>query len=87
MIISDEQVRLAREYLQQTSRCTEYGACHAPRSESPELLDRIRESLSLMPETRHERVVEARALLASEVPSSDVIAAKMIGRIISDSVR
>lgn len=87
MIISDEQVRLACEYLQHTNSGTESGERHAHAAESPEFLERIRMSLSLMPETRHERVVEARALLASEGPSSDLIARKMIGRIISDSIR
>ncbi len=87
MIISDEQVRLACEYLQHTNSDTESGERHAHATESPEFLEKVKLSLSRLPETRHERVEEARALMASEGPSSDVIAQKMIGRIISDSIR
>jgi hypothetical protein len=87
MIISDEQVRLACEYLQHTNSGTESGERHAHAAESPEFLEKVKLSLSRMPETRHERVEEARSLMASDAPSSDVIAQKMIGRIISDSIR
>lgn len=86
MIISDEQVRLACEYLHDNSGHTAVESC-PHQAASPELLERIRQSLSHVPETRHERVEEARALMATESLSSDVIAQKMIGRIISDSIR
>jgi hypothetical protein len=86
MIISDQQVRLACEYLHNNS---DHAAvdCHPHAGASPELIERVRLSLARVPETRHDRVEEARAMMATEAPSSAVIAQKMIGRIISDSIR
>ena len=85
MIISDEQVRLACEYLHNSGQTAFEPHPHV--AASPELLERVRVSLAGVPETRHDRVEEARALIATDVPSSEVIAQKMIGRIISDSIR
>jgi hypothetical protein len=86
MIISDEQVRLACEYLHHNISHT---AVERPpeAAASAELIERVRVSLAGVPETRHERVEEARAMMAAECPSCEVIAQKMIGRIISDSIR
>jgi hypothetical protein len=86
MIISDEQVRLACEYLHHNSDHMAVD-CHPHAGASLELIERVRMSLSGVPETRHDRVEEARAMMATEGPSADVIAQKMIGRIISDSIR
>ena len=86
MIISDEQVRLACEYLHHTSGQTAFES-HPYAAASPELMERVRVSLAGVPETRHDRVEEARAMMATEGPSCEVIAQKMIGRIISDSIR
>jgi hypothetical protein len=87
MMISDEQVRRACAYLHQSNNGHAADAGHAHAAASPELVERVRVSLAGMPETRQERVEEARALIAAEGMSSDAIAQKMIGRIISDSIR
>jgi hypothetical protein len=86
MIISDEQVRLACEYLHHNSGQPAF-PIHPHVAASPELVERVRVSLAGIPETRHDRVEEARAMMATDAPSCDVIAQKMIGRIISDSIR
>ena len=52
----------------------------------PELLERIRARLAAAPELRHDRVEDGRRLLADGV-TYDEIASKMVGRIISDSLR
>ncbi len=84
MIISEEQVRLAVRYLQTPSVTSDTTlTCEVP----PELLDRVKDALALLPECREERVVDARDRLAAMPPSADEIAEKMIGRIISDSLR
>lgn len=87
MIISDEQVQLALRDLQNTAgghvMCVEGHACEVPT----ELLERISERLSVLPDTRSERIAQARADLADGNLSSDDVACKMLGRIISDSLR
>lgn len=84
MIISDEQVRRAVAYL----RAHDRNHTHATRTELPEaLVQRVREVLEALPETREERVTEARDRLEGDMPSADEIAAKIIGRSISDSLR
>lgn len=84
MIISDEQVRLAVDYLLTQDPYTE----QALRCEVPDqLLKRVHETLEALPETRDERVLEARERLRAHPPSADEIAAKIIGRAISDSLR
>jgi len=84
MIISDKQVRLAVDYLltHDTDREDDV-RCEVPE----QLLKRVRETLEALPETRDERVSEARDRLSADPPSADEIAAKIIGRAISDSLR
>ena len=88
MIISDAQVRLAVKYLQTTdcSGAAPDSACTPPEV-SEELLARVRLALDQTPDTREDRVDEARALIAGTPLSSVEVAEKMIGRIISDSIR
>jgi hypothetical protein len=50
-------------------------------------MERISSSLAALPETRLERVAQARADLAHGGLTADQVAGKMIGRIISDSLR
>jgi hypothetical protein len=84
MIISDKQVRLAVDYLLTHDTDHEDDV----RCEVPEqLLRRVRETLEALPETRDERVSEAWERLNADPPSADEVAAKIIGRAISDSLR
>lgn len=84
MIISDEQARLAAQYL----RSHEQGRTGVEHVElEPRLLDQVRETIQATPETRDERVREARDRLVVGEPDSQEVAAKMISRIVSDSLR
>jgi transcription elongation GreA/GreB family factor len=87
MIISEEQVQLALRDLQNTAgghaATTDGHVCEVP----VELLERISERLSVLPDTRSERIEQARADLADGTLSADDVACKMLGRIISDSLR
>lgn len=84
MIISDEQVRLAANYLRKPhAYCTPAAHCDV----TEDLLVRVRAVLATLPETREERVNEARQRLEADPPSAEEIAAKIIGRAISDSLR
>ena len=87
MIISEEQVRLAVRYLQTPdAKCADHYDCSAA-SIPPELLDRVKAQLDSTPETRQDRVDHARSMLDGQKPSSREVADKMIGRIVSDSLR
>lgn len=88
MIISEEQVRLAVEYLQ-TSEGGHTAAIGLSASEaiSSELMLKVQAVCAQLPETRDERVEHARDMVAGTHPSSSEVAEKMIGRIISDSLR
>ena len=85
MIISEEQVRRALEYLQTTEKAP--AAPGSPGGGVPEeLIERVRDIVAATPETRDDRVERGREMIAGGVSSSEV-AEKMIGRIISDSIR
>ena len=87
MIISDEQVQLALEYLQ--AHGTDVPQRHVgdlDRGVTSELVERVKRELALMPETREDRVRDARDFLYAGVDEGEV-AVKMIGRILSDSLR
>jgi hypothetical protein len=87
MIISDEQVQLALRDLHKmdcsggSSRGTAGLGC------PPELLRRVADSVALMPELRSDRVERARAYMAENRFSAQDVASKIIGRVISDSLR
>lgn len=89
MIISEEQVRRAVEYLQTTDRTgvVEPGVAPDLSGVSAELVDRVRIALATAPDFRADRVAQAKELLAGGPLASADIAEKMIGRIISDSIR
>jgi hypothetical protein len=87
MIISDEQVQLALEYLHgHQAEPARIDTIDAHPGVSSELVDRVRRELAGIPETRGDRVATARQSIASGV-SGDEVAAKMLGRMISDSIR
>jgi hypothetical protein len=87
MIISDEQVRGALRYLHTTECGDLAGSPCATGSVPVDLLERISDRLRMTPETRSERVEAARAAMIAGGPTSEDVAAKIIGRAISDSVR
>ncbi|MDP2183197.1 MAG: flagellar biosynthesis anti-sigma factor FlgM [Actinomycetota bacterium] len=88
MIISDEQVRRAVEYLQ-TSEAEWPEAMNAgcPPSCPPELIERVKQRMTAEPDVREDRIESARVSLAKGLLSSGEVASKMIGRIVSDSLR
>ena len=86
MIISDEQVRRAVEYL----RTSDAYATRDPDSGEPapqELVDRVVTSVESLPDVRDDRVAEARALLEQNMPCARDVASKLIGRVVSDAIR
>ncbi len=85
MIISDEQVRRAVEYLRTSD---EYeGGGYGDAAVSQEFVTRVTEALEEVPDVRTERVAEARERFVVEPPHADEIASKLIGRVISDAIR
>ncbi len=89
MIISEQQVRLALEYLHTQPRTSNGAGQRFTSAEgiSDEFVARVRRQLEDSPATRDDRVATGRALLESAGVTGDEVAAKMIGRIISDSIR
>jgi len=51
------------------------------------LVKRVLEEVDSLPDVREERVAAARALLDSDLPDSEELAAKLIGRAVSDAIR
>ncbi|MHB9003699.1 MAG: flagellar biosynthesis anti-sigma factor FlgM [Coriobacteriia bacterium] len=88
MIISQEQVQRAVEYLR-TPAGSGAAFIHArtPETVSPELLRRVHEAIDCCPDLREDRIARGKALVADGSPSCDQVAEKMIGRIVSDSLR
>jgi len=58
-----------------------------PRALPEDLMRRVNALLASMPELRDDRIDEARVFLADPLPAADELAAKVIGRILSDSIR
>lgn len=86
MMISDEQVRRAVEYLRTSDAYT----VSLPSESDPdarELVGRVVESLNELPDVRSDRVEHAKLLMAQEFPTADELATKLIGRVVSDSLR
>lgn len=84
MIISDEQARLAAQYLR-TSHPDEHATPHADIA--PALLGAVMDALDDTPDVRADRVREATERLGSGELDSHEVAEKMISRIVSDSLR
>lgn len=85
-MISDEQVRRAVEYLRTAN---EYSADEESLSQAApaELIDRVVEEVQSMPDVREDRVAHARHMVEEELPGGEELAAKLIGRVVSDSLR
>jgi hypothetical protein len=86
MIISEEQVRRAVEYLR-TSDEYETSGMSIPPALSPEFASHVAEVVSALPDLRDERIEEARERCLEVLPASDEIASKLIGRLVSDAIR
>jgi hypothetical protein len=86
MIISDEQVRKALEYLQKP-KGSQPRLALTEANLAPETVERARTVVASTPDVRADRVDRARESLEHGCPSSSDVAEKMIGRIISDSIR
>jgi hypothetical protein len=87
MIISEQQVQLVLEYLHTKHQPIAPHDHSEADGATEDLVDRVRRQLADVPDTRVERVAHGREFIASHSVTSDEVAAKMIGRIISDSMR
>ncbi|PKQ20822.1 MAG: hypothetical protein CVT66_03010 [Actinobacteria bacterium HGW-Actinobacteria-6] len=87
MIISDEQVQRVVEYLHTTDSHRFPVDVPLPSWATSELVDFVVHELELIPDVRADRVAQARDMLAFELPASEVVADKLIGRVLSDSIR
>ncbi|MDZ4654667.1 MAG: hypothetical protein U1F44_02125 [Coriobacteriia bacterium] len=87
MIISEEQVRRVAEFLQTRSAYSTIEAAPSTDEAGAAILCRVVDVLRDVPDIRDDRVADARKLLAGTMPSTDAVASKLIGRIISDSLR
>lgn len=85
MIISDEQIRRALEYLKS---CGPHTACPdaVRRFEDEVVLRAIAVAMSA-PDVRPERLEQARYVTEGFLPDAESVADKLIGRAISDSLR
>lgn len=86
MMISDEQVRRAVEYLRTSDEYPE-PAVQPSDPAAIELVDRVVEALRDVPDVRSDRVEHARVLVNDALPPSSELASKLIGRVVSDSIR
>lgn len=85
MIISDEQVRRAAEYLR-ACRDT-VSRASGPLHIEGDVLARAVEAALSAPEIRHERVAQAAYVGEGYLPDPESVAAKLLGRVLSDSIR
>ncbi len=89
MIISDDQVRRAVECLRAggTGDCEGAGRSSGSDALPGDLIERVSAAIQAQPDTRDERVSHAREVLGHGGHDSREIVEKMIGRMISDSLR
>ena len=85
MIISDEQVARVLAYVRSGTCGSDDGTCDTDIP--PELTERIRSSMAMLPDVRQDRLDQARAHLADGPLDSTDVARKMIARALSDSIR
>lgn len=84
MIISEEQALLAARQLAAPVTCTD---THRAVAVSDDLIAAARAIAEETPDTRDDRISEARAYLGAGALDAREVASKMISRIISDSLR
>jgi hypothetical protein len=85
MIISERQAELALRYLrhQQSSERVRRAVTRA--AVSPEFIELVKDRIAALPDTRDDRMVAAWEVLDGDV-TSNAVAEKMIGRLISDEL-
>ncbi|MDO8847947.1 MAG: hypothetical protein Q7W51_06140 [Coriobacteriia bacterium] len=86
MMISDEQVRRAVDYLRNSDEYPVPVRADADPA-ALALVDRVVEALREIPDVREDRIAHARVLVDQALPSSEELASKLIGRVVSDSIR
>lgn len=87
MIISDEQVQRVVEYLQTPDEYAMADASCTLSRTPADLVDRVVREVAELPDVRGDRVEQARAMMAFNPPDSKLVAGKLIGRVLSDSLR
>ncbi len=87
MIISDEQVQRVVEYLHTPEEYKPARQAALAAAPASEFVERVVLQLSQSPDVRQDRVAEAREMLSGHMPDSGVVAGKLIGRVLSDSLR
>lgn len=87
MIISDEQVRRVVEYLHTPDAYDSRTPASPLDHSSSELVDFVVRELNALPDVRADRVAQAREMLTGHIPTSEIVAGKLIGRVLSDSIR
>jgi hypothetical protein len=87
MMISDQQARLALESLHTQQPFGQQRTTMASSDIAPEFLERVKAELLSLPDTRSDRIEEARGLLAYQRPSAKAVAVMMVNRVISDAIR
>lgn len=84
-MISDEQMRRVVQCLSGDSAVM---APSAPAQKpDPSLVAGIVDMLCEIPELRHDRIQHAREMIDGHMPDSDELATKLVGRVLSDSLR
>ncbi|MHB1135500.1 MAG: hypothetical protein ACYCXR_10070 [Coriobacteriia bacterium] len=84
-MISDEQMLRVAECLKAEKAPTSTTTRHD--QPDPTLVAGIVDMLAVMPEMRHDRIEHARKMIDGHMPNSGELAAKLVGRVLSDSLR
>jgi len=87
MIISDEQVSRALSCIVNSASPVSAGYRLGSKPLDVGLVARIQHSMDAIPEIRSDRIEQARRNMQHQKVGSSEIAHKMIGRLISDSLR
>lgn len=86
MMISDEQVHCVVQSLKSQQAISAPMNTAIPLAD-PSLVAGIVDMLCRTPDLRQDRIESAKRLVNGEMPGSDVLAAKLLGRVLSDSLR
>lgn len=84
-MISDEQMRRVEQCLSSGPSTTT--PLVLKQDPDPSLVAGIVDMLCGIPELRHDRIEHARHMIDGNMPDSDELAAKLVGRVLSDSLR
>jgi hypothetical protein len=87
MMISSQQAQLALANLHTQQPFGHQRTQTAASDVNPEFLAHVKAELLRLPDTRSERIEQARGLLAFQRPSAKAVAVMMVNRAISDAIR